>query len=166
MKFTVRLGKFEKFNGRLSGWLEWIGIAGLLLMVLATVIDVVGAKLFTWRLLGAIDIVMLAQIIAISFAAAATLIIGRHVSVEFFVSILPQRAQTIIEIFVSFLGLSLFSLITWRLVVLGYSYQTSGEATATIYIPLYFFAYAIAFACIPISLIYLVELGKSLTKVR
>ncbi|MEE8419081.1 MAG: TRAP transporter small permease [Dehalococcoidales bacterium] len=166
MKFTARLGKFERFNHRLSGWLEWVGIAGLLLMVLATVIDVVGAKLFNWRLLGAIDIVMLSQIIAISFAAATTLLVGRHVSVEFFVSILPRLARTIIEVFVSFLGLSLFSLIIWRLIVLGYSYQSSGEATATVYIPLYFFAYAIAFACIPIALIYLVELGKSLTKVR
>ncbi len=166
MKFTARLGKFEKFNNRLIGWLEWVGISGLLLMVLSTVIDVVGAKLFTWRLLGAIDVVMLAQIIAISFAAACTLIAGRHISVEFFVTMLPQRAQTIIESLVSFLGLSLFSLITWRLIVLGYSFQTSGEATATIYIPLYFFAYAIAFACIPVSLIYLVELGKSLTRVR
>ncbi len=166
VKFTPRLDKFDKFNNRLSGWLEWVGISAFLLMVLVTVIDVVGAKLFTWRLLGAIDVVMLAQIITISFAAACTLLAGRHVSVEFFVTILPQRAQTIIESLVSFLGLSLFSLIIWRLVVLGYSYQTSGEATATVYIPLFFFAYAAAFACIPVSLMYLAELIKSLTGVR
>ncbi len=166
VKFTARLDKFENFNYRLSGWLEWVGISGLLLMVLVTVIDVVGAKLFTWRLLGAIDVVMLAQIIAISFAAACTLIVGRHVSVEFFVSILPQRAQTIIGNLVSFLGLSLFSLIIWRLVVLGYSFQTSGETSATVDIPLHFFAYAAAIACIPVGLVFLTELVKSLTGVR
>jgi len=162
---TPRLDKFKQFNERISGYLEWIGISAFLLMVIVTTVDVIGAKLFTWRLLGAIDVVQLSQVIAISFAAACTLLAGRHVSVEFFVSTLPQRAQTIIENFVNFLGLSLFSLITWRLIVLGYSYQTSGEATATVYIPLFYFAYAAAVACIPVGLVFLTALIESLTKV-
>jgi len=161
VKFTTWLGKFEKFNIRLIGWFEWLGIAGLLIMMLVTGIDVVGAKLFTWRLLGAIDIVMVSQVIAISFAAACALIVGRHVKVEFLVSRLPQRGQAIIESFVSILGLVLFVLIIWRLIVLGYSFQTSGEATATIYIPLYPFAYGIALACVPVCLVFITTLIKS-----
>ena len=175
MNFTTRLGRVEKFYSRLGGWFEWIGIAGLLLMVVITGIDVAGAKLlpflgdivgaelFPWRLLGAIDIVMLSQIVAIAFAAACTLIAGRHVRVEFIVTRLPQRAQAAIESIVSFLGLGLFVLIIWRLIVLGYSFQSSGEATGTIYIPLYFFAYGVAVASIPVCLVFLVNLVKSLT---
>ena len=162
MNFTAWLDKFEKFNSRLSGWFEVIGIAGLLLMVLITGIDVVGAKLFTWRLLGALDIVMLSQIVAIAFAAACTLIVGRHVRVEFLVSRLPQRVQAVIDSIVSILGLGLFILIIWRLIALGYSFQTAGEATATIYIPLYPFAYGIAFASIPVCLVFIADLVKSL----
>ena len=165
MNFTAWLGKFEKFNSRLSGWFEVIGIAGLLLMVLITGIDVVGAKLFTWRLLGALDIVMLSQIVAIAFAAACTLIVGRHVRVEFLVSRLPLRAQAVIDSVVSILGLGLFILIIWRLIALGYSFQTAGEATATIYIPLYPFAYGIAFASIPVCLVFIADLVKSLAVV-
>ncbi|MBA7673440.1 hypothetical protein ES703_81638 [subsurface metagenome] len=165
VKFTTRLGKFEKFVSRLSGWFEWIGIAGLLLMMLITGIDVIGAKVFAWRLLGAIDIVMLSQIIAIAFAAACALIIGRHVRVEFLVARLPQRAQAVINSIISILGLGLFILIIWRLIVLGYSFQTSGEYTATIYIPLYPFAYGIAIASIPVCLVFFIELMKSLPKV-
>ena len=165
VNFTAWLDRFKKFNSRLSGWFEWIGIAGLLLMMLVTGIDVVGGKLFTWRLLGAIDIVMLSQIIAIAFAGAIALIVGRHVRVEFFVNRLPQRAQAVIDSFVLLLGLGLFSTIIWRLAVLGYSFQTSGVSTATIYIPLYPFAYGIALASIPIWLVFLLELLKSLTAV-
>ena len=165
MNFTAWLDKFEKFNSRLSGWFEVIGIAGLLLMVLITGIDVVGAKLFTWRLLGALDIVMLSQIVAIAFAAACTLIVGRHVRVEFLVSRLPLRAQAVIDSVVSILGLGLFILIIWRLIALGYSFQTAGEATATIYIPLYPFAYGIAFASIPVCLVFIADLVKSLAVV-
>ena len=136
----------------------------MLLMMVITCVDVVGAKVFRWRLLGAIDIVMLAQIVAISFAAGITLIRGRHIQVEFFLNLLPRRVQTVINSFVLLLGLGLFVGIIWRLCVLGHSFQTSGEYSATAYIPLYPFAYTIAIASIPVSLVLLERFLKSLTK--
>ncbi|MBU4426203.1 MAG: TRAP transporter small permease subunit, partial [Proteobacteria bacterium] len=107
------LGKFERFNRRLSGWCEWLGLAAMLLMMVITCIDVVGAKVFLWPLLGAIDIVMLSQIVAISFAASMSLILGRHIRVEFFFNLLPRRAQAVINSFVLLLGSGLFIAIIW-----------------------------------------------------
>jgi TRAP-type C4-dicarboxylate transport system permease small subunit len=158
------LGKFERFNHRLSGWCEWLGIVAMLLMMVITCIDVVGAKVFKWPLLGALDIVMLSQIVAISFAASVTLIAGRHIQVEFLFNLLPRRARAVINSIVLLLGLGLFILIIWRLCVLGYAFQTSGEYSPTAYIPLYPFAYAIALASIPVCLVLLLEFLKSLTK--
>ena len=158
------LSKFERFNRRLSGWCEWLGVAAMLLMMVITCTDVVGAKVFLSPLLGAIDIVMLSQIVAISFAASMALIIGRHIQVEFFFNLLPRRAQAVINSFVLLLGLILFILIVWRLCVLGHSFQTSGEYSPTAYIPLYPFAYAIALASIPVCLVLVLEFFKSLTK--
>lgn len=158
------LEKFEKFNRRISGWFEWIGVAALLLIVVVTSVDVVGAKLFTWRLFGAIDIVMLSQLTAIAFAAAMTLIIGRHVQVEFIVKKLPQRAQAVIDSIVLLLQLGLFFLIIWRLCVQGYSFQTTGESSATAYIPFYPFAYGIAFASLLVFLVLLSRFLSSLVK--
>ena len=158
------LDKFEKFNRRLSDWFEWIGLAGILLMMTITCIDVVGAKVFKSPLLGSIDIVMLSQIVAISFAASMALILGRHIRVEIFFNLLPRRAQAVINSIVLLLGLGLFIVIIWRLCVLGYSFQTSGEYSATAYIPLYPFIYGIAFASIPVCLVLLLEFLKSLTK--
>jgi TRAP-type C4-dicarboxylate transport system permease small subunit len=158
------LDTLERFTRRLSSWFEWIGLVGLLLMMAITCIDVVGAKIFLWRLLGAIDIVMLSQIVAIAFAASMALILGRHIQVEFFITRLPRRAQAVINSVVFLLGLGLFIVIVWRLFVLGYSFQTAGESSMTIYIPYYPFAYGIALASIPVCLIFLVEFVKSLTK--
>jgi TRAP-type C4-dicarboxylate transport system permease small subunit len=158
------LDKFERFNHRLSSWCEWLGIAAMLLMMVITCIDVVGAKVFLQPLLGAIDIVMLSQIVAISFAAGMALIVGRHIRVEFFFDLLPRRAQALINSFVLLLGLGLFIVVIWRLGVLGHSFQTSGEYSPTAYIPLYPFAYAIALASIPVFLVLLLEFLKSLTK--
>jgi len=156
--------KFERFNRRVSAWCEWLALAALLLMMVITCVDVVGAKVFRWRILGAIDIVMLAQIVAISFAAGMTLILGRHIQVEFFFNLLPRPVQKVVDSFVLFLGLGLFILVIWRLCVLGHSFQTSGEYSPTAYIPLYPFAYAAALAIIPVCLVLLLEFLKSLTK--
>ncbi len=158
------LSKFEEFNRRLSGWFEWIGLVGMLLMMVITCVDVVGAKVFKMPVLGAIDIVQLSQIVAISFAAGMTLIMGRHISVEFFLNLLPRRAQAVINSIVLLVGLGLFIVIIWRVCVLGYSFQTSGEYSMTAYIPYYPFAYSIALACIPVCLVLSLEFLKSLTK--
>ena len=158
------LDKFEKFTYRLSDWFEWIGLAGMLLMMAITCIDVVGAKVFHWRLLGAIDIVTLSQIVAIAFAASMALILRRHIQVEFFIARLPRRAQAVIDSFILMLGFGLFIVIIWRLSVLGYSFQTSGEYSATVRIPYYPFAYGIALACIPVCLVLILKFLKSLTR--
>jgi TRAP-type C4-dicarboxylate transport system permease small subunit len=158
------LEKFEIFNRRLSSFFEWIGLAGLLVMAFLTCIDVVGAKVFLRPVFGAIDMVMLAQIVAISFAVASALILGRHVQVEFFVAMLPKRVQAAIDIVVHFLGLTLFVLIIWRLCVLGYSFQSAGEGSATARIPFYPFAYGIALAGIPVCLVFIPKLLNAIDR--
>lgn len=158
------LEKFEKFNRRLSDWFEWIGLAGFLVMMFITCIDVIGAKLFLLPVFGAIDIVMLSQVVAISFAAAAALILGRHISVEFFVVMLPRRVRALIDIIIHLLGLTLFIVIIWRLCVYGYLLQTGGEESATARIPLAPFAYSIALASIPVCLVFLLEFLNAIVR--
>ena len=159
------LEKFERFNRLIGGLMKWVGIFAYLLIMVITCVDVIGAKLFRIPVFGAIDIVMLAQLLAISFAAAITLIEGRHIQVEFFVLLLPKRIQIIINGIVHLLGFALFLLIVWRLFIFGYSLQEGGEETATAYIPLFPFVYCAAVACIPVCLIFLHHFFESVIKV-
>ena len=159
------LEKFDGFNRRLSGWFEWVGLFGLLAMMAITCIDVIGAKIFRSPLYGALDIVVLSQIIAVSCATAFVLILGRHISVEFFMMLLPERLRALIDTVISFFGMTFFVLISWRLCVYGYSLQVGGEVSATIRIPLYPFAYGIAVASIPVSLIFLANIFKSIYRI-
>jgi TRAP-type C4-dicarboxylate transport system permease small subunit len=159
------LDKFKKFNRRLSEGAQWIGFAALFLIVVLTSVDVVGAKVFRTPVFGALDAVILAQLIAISFAVAITLIMGRHVQVEFFVMLLPKRLQSGITCIVNFLGLGLFIVIVWRLFAYGYGMQIGGEESMTARIPVAPFAYAAAVGCIPVCLIYLEKLLTSIVKI-
>lgn len=158
------LEKFDRFNRRLSGGFEIIGLGGLLLMMVITCLDVIGGKLFRTPVYGALDIVMLSQVVAISFAIAYALLIGRHVSVEFFMALLPERLQALFDVVISFFVLTFFVLIVWRLVVYGHSLRISGEVSATIRIPLYPFAYGIAVASIPVALILIAQILKAIAR--
>ena len=159
------LERFERFNRRLSGWFEWIGLFGLLVMVFITCIDVIGSKVFLKPVFGAIDIVVLAQLVAISFAAASALILGKHIEVEFFVVLLPRRVQAVINSIMHLFGLVLFALIIWRLIVFGYAFQTGDEVSATARIPLSIFAYSIALACVPVCLVFILKFLNAIVEV-
>jgi TRAP-type C4-dicarboxylate transport system permease small subunit len=155
------LEKLERLNRSVIHKIEWIGFAALLTMMLVTCIDVIGAKLFLSPILGALDTVEIAQLVAISFAAAAALIYGRHIEVEFFVILLPRRVQACIAFVVHTLGLALFAVIVWRLAEHGLYLQTGGEVSPTARIPLHPFTYGAAFACIPVCIVLLLQAIKS-----
>jgi TRAP-type C4-dicarboxylate transport system permease small subunit len=158
------LDKIERYNRRLSSWFEWLAFLGLMVMMVVTCVDVAGAKLFRWPLPGSLDIVMLAQTVAIAFGCSMALILGRHVKVEFFVKLLPRRLGAVVNSCILLLGLGLFMVIVWRLIALGYLLQTSGDYSATVHIPYYPFAYGIALACIPVCVVFLLEFLKLLGK--
>ena len=159
-----KLDKFEKFNKKLSQGAEWIGFVAIFLIVVLTCVDVVGAKVFRAPVFGALDFVMLAQLIAISFAVAIALIMGKHVQVEFFVMLLPKRLQSGIDCIVNFLGFVLFIVIVWQLFAYGYGMQIGGEESMTARLPLAPFAYAAAVGLIPVCLIYFHKLLTSIVK--
>ena len=158
------LRKLEEFNRSLSGWFEWIGLAGLLVLMFITCIDVIGAKVFLKPVFGSIDMVMLCQLVAISFANAFSLLLGKHVTVEFFVPRLPRRAQAVADSIAFLLGFIFFVLIVWRLCVHGYSFQSGGEVSATARIPLAPFAYGIAIACVPVCVVFFLGFVNSLIR--
>jgi len=160
------LSKFEKFNRRLSGWLEWIGVIGILVMMLITCIDVLLAKFFTLPIQGAIDVVMFSQLIAISFALGLTLILGRHIQVDIFISSLPRRTQGVIDSIASLFGFAFFIIVVWQLYSLGHSFQIAGEKSMSqLRLSLFPFPYAIALGSIPVCLVFFQRFINSLIRV-
>ena len=159
------LEKFKKFNRLVSGWAEWIGFGAIFFMVVLTCVDVVGAKLFRLPVPGSIDVMMLAQVIAIASAGAMALIQDRHVQVEFFMLLFPKRFQALVDCVIQLLCLVFFIVVVWRLFDHGYHLQTGGEETATVRIPVAPFSYASAVAIIPLCLVLLQQFLNSIVRV-
>jgi len=157
------LSRFDRIIRRLSSIFEYFALINLLMMVAVTCLDVFGAKVFLKPILGAIDLVMLNQLLAVSFAGTATLLLGRHVQVEFVTMLLPKRVRVALESVVWLVVLFFFVIVVWRMFV--YAAETGGEVSATARIPLSPFAYAAAVSFIPVCLAILADLLKSIRKI-
>jgi TRAP-type C4-dicarboxylate transport system permease small subunit len=134
-------------------------------MMIVTTVDVIGAKIFLMPVFGALDVMAIAQLVAMSFAVSTALILGRHVQVEFFVMLLPERAAAFVDCIVNILGIILFVLIVWRLCVFAYDLNIDGEVSSTARIPFYPFVFGAAIACIPACLVYFCMFMDSIQKV-
>jgi TRAP-type C4-dicarboxylate transport system permease small subunit len=157
--------KFRKSINSLSSWSEWVGLVAVATMVLATLVDVVGSKGFKWPLPGSTEITGVLQVVAIAGALAISKIDGRHIRVDFFINRLPKRGKAVLEVFISILGLGLFAIAGWMTYKYGLSLFSSGTETLLLGIPLYPFAFWIAFCCIPMCFVIIIELLVFIDKV-
>jgi TRAP-type C4-dicarboxylate transport system permease small subunit len=147
---------------RLSTWCEWIGVAGVIVMVAVTCADVLGAKFFLLPVPGSTEIVSLAQVATIVFAVAATQLHKGHISVEIFYMKMPPRTQALTSAVTSCLGLILFLVLIYQGIQLGNAFLAAREVTATVQIPFYPFAYGFALAIVPVALILFIDLIDAL----
>lgn len=165
-----KIDRLEKFANSSSNWLNWVAGVGLVGMLGLVVADIIGIKLaqagvpFFRPIPGGIEIVSFLGVVVTAFAIAYTQVLRGHIKVEFVVMRLPKRLQAVIAAFVCLLGLTLFVLLAWRSVDYGLSLQTTGTVSMTQRIPFYPFVHAIAFCCIPVCLLLLVEFLRSVTK--
>jgi TRAP-type C4-dicarboxylate transport system permease small subunit len=147
--------KFRLLAENLAKLLEYVGIVGLLFMLLVTVVDVIGAKVFLNPLRGGMELVGFGQIVAISCTMAIGLFFNRHISIELLVYRLSGRVQKHINLIVSFLGLILFILLTCYSCAYGLSLKKAGEISSSANIPFYPFAFIIAIGAASASIYYL-----------
>ena len=158
------LKAIERMNHAVSAWLERAGIVAMLVMLAVTCIDVIGTKCFGKPFLGAIDIITLSQVIAIAFAVAIAQISGRHIRVELFLSGLSERSQAFIDSLIYLIQGLLFALIVWRILMLGRALHIAGEVSATLFLPLHPFVFAIALGFVPIAVLCLLNSLSSAKK--
>ncbi len=147
---------------RLSKWGEWIGVGGVIVMVVVTCADVLGAKLLMSPVPGSTEIISLVQVAAIVFAVAATQRHKGHISVEMFATKLPPMVRSLAKAFISCLGAVLFGLLIFEGIRLGNEYFEAGEVTATAQIPFYPFAYAFSVALFPVVVMLVADFVNAL----
>lgn len=149
------LKKYGAFTKTFAGTIENVGLLAFVLMMAVTTVDVVGAKLWSTPLKGSIDLVMLLQSVAITFAAGSTFVAGQHIAVEFFLNMVSERYRNILKCACDVIGFVFFGVLVLRLLAYGLSLYEGNEVSPTIRVPLHPFAFGAAFGCTAVCLIYL-----------
>ncbi len=150
--------RFEKIAGLVNRSFNWFAGAGLVAMLLLTVVNVISVKFFRYPVPGSTEMVRFFNVIVVAFALAYTQQLKGHIQVEFFVLRMPERLRAVVGIFVNLVGIVLFALIAWRSYVFGGILYRSGEVSMTLGIPFYPFVYFIALCSIPVCLQLIIEL--------
>lgn len=154
----------DKLSSLSSHWFELIAMVCLVGIIISTLIDVVGAKIFSKPIAAGTEIVYFLQLIAIAGALAATKIDGKHIRLEF-VDNLPKRLKSVFHFIADLLGLVLFILLAWKSMEYGQTLKINQEVTAGAKVPLHPFVFWLALSCIPLCLVLLKDMVKSAVEV-
>ena len=135
---------FWKIIDWISNRLKMLGAICLAGMALLTCMDVVG-RFFRHPIFGSVEIVGFMATLAVAMALPYTDMIKAHVGVEILVRRFSERTQTIIDICTRILSMSLFALVTWRMMAYAYTMQESGEVSVILGFPEYTIIYLTSF---------------------
>ena len=140
--------------------------AGLMAMVLVTVLDVV-LRVFRLSLTGAYDIVRIAAAVTIAAALPYTTAIKGHVAIEYFFHKLGRRGRIVVDTLLRLMVMALFATLAWECVMYGSSLKAKGEVSMTLELPVFWVPYVLAFSCalvVLITLYHLLHPGKAMLK--
>ncbi len=136
-----------------------IGSSVIALMMLLTVSDVVGRRLFKQAVLGAYELNEIMLVIVVFFTLSYVEVLRRHISIGLVVDRLKQKTQDIIDSIMYVLFLGLFCVLTWQLCIYAVEvHQNEQVVSVTLGAPVLPFVAFAAFGSFLLSLVVLMRL--------
>ena len=157
--------RFWKITQWLLDKMKIIGAGCLIGMTLLTCVDVVG-RAFGHPVFGSVELVGFMATLAVVMALPYTHQVQGHIGVEIVVRLLSEKTQTIIDICTGILSLSLFALVTWRMLVYARTMQESGEVSMNLELPEHLIIYVTAFCLLVFTLNILEDTIKNIRKLK
>lgn len=142
-------------------WFARAGAVLLLLSMLVSCTDVIGSKLFSWPFPGITEVVGYLQGMVIALAIAQTQISRLHIKVEFFTEKLPKRVLIFIDSLILVILFFLFAIIIWQIFKLGLSFQSMGDYSQTLRLPIHVIVYIMALALVSSCFAFAIEFLES-----
>ncbi|MCF8114441.1 MAG: TRAP transporter small permease [Desulfotignum sp.] len=155
---------FQALN-KFSDFLKMIGAIALTIMMMLTVVDVIG-RFFKSPIFGSVELVGFLATIVVASALPYTYKVDGHVGVEILVRLLPDKAQTWIDIFTRTLTLVLFALITWQMFLYAEDIYKTGEVSMNLEFPIYYIVYLLAFGLLIFTVTILETIYQDIKKLR
>ncbi len=145
----------------MSKVLNSISSVALVSIMVLTVADVI-LRIFRRPITGTYEIVGLLGAIVIGFGIPITSWIRGHIFVDFLTQKFPKGRRNVVNICTRLLGIGLFSIAAWNLVIFGMDLYHTGEVSLTRQLPFYPVAYGLAVSCFVQCLVLICDIIKIL----
>lgn len=155
--------RLQGIASKISRWMNAIAAVALTFMILLTVSDVI-LRSFKRPIIGAYELVSLLGAFLIGFSLPFASLMKAHIKVDFFILKLPPIGRKIFDIGTKCLGIALFLIIGWNLIVLGADLHKAGEVTLTRRIPFYPIPFLIGICCFFMCLVLFSNIVEVLEK--
>jgi TRAP-type C4-dicarboxylate transport system permease small subunit len=165
IKTASKGGSWLPATNRVMVYIAAFALTG---MMMVTVADVVGRYFFNRPIRGAYELVGFLLVWAGSWGMGYCQIQKGHIRVDFLMQRLSQKSQAIMTVLANLLGFIAFSLLTWRVILLGHYYLslTKGNATDTLGIPIFPFVVMLAIGIGMLALVLFFDLMHSFFEVK
>lgn len=155
----MTLSKLDAWNIHLTRGVALLGLAALMVIASATLVDIVARWIFSAPIAGVYDLSRLFITVAMAACFPAALASRQNIRVTFLADMLPGAFDRLCELFASVVTLAFFTLLAWQLV--GYSADLirSGETTFILRMrvaPWWVVTTGLFLLCIPVQLLVVV----------
>lgn len=159
--------RIEEMTNRVSRFIALIGLAGLLLLASATVVDVFMRWLFNKPIVGLNDTHSLFTAIVIASCFPLCMNKGGNITIRFVGNIFGPRVKSILDAFGNLVTFIIFGLMTWQLWLYCNQLARDGENTWVLNWPVspwWRVTTIIIFICLPVILVAVIQHMRSFLK--
>ena len=144
---------------KLSNWMDYISVTALSFLMAVTVLDVIGRSAGK-PIPGTFEIVGLSGAMVIAFGLPLTSWKKSHVCLDYLLEKFSEGKRNVVLVFTRILGILLFVLFGFSLMLLAKDTYTSGEVSLTIKLPTYIFIFVTGICCFVESLILICDMVR------
>ena len=158
------LARTETVINVIARTIGYTGMGVLVAMMLLTVADVFMRYVFNRPILGTTEITQFMMVTLAFFMAVWCTMLKAHIKVDLMSKYIPPMAQTISESIYIFLGLGLYSLISWQIFLTAGDKRLIGQLSEILDIPVYPFYLMAAIACGIVALMLLMHMVQDIVQ--
>ena len=158
------MAQLERIIHRFNIWLSWLSGIALMMLVLLTCANIL-ARPFGYSIKGTFEIVGFLGALVICFALGYTQIRKGYITVEIFISKLPERYVTILQAIFHFISSIVVFLAAWQAAKFATDIWNSGQLSDTLRIPFFPMIYALSVGFAGLTLVLLMDFLKSLKRI-
>ena len=135
------------FERKMCRFLLLISGLTLAFMLLFTLTDVV-MRAFGKPIVGDFEIISFLGAVVIGFALPYTSMVKGHISVDFFLAMLPGKVGDRLQVATRIIGIALFLWVSWNFILISFDLIETHTVTPVFRMPYYPISFGLAFCCV------------------